>query len=136
MHENFLFKKSGIITLELADIIRSGGLSRGRDLRNRVTRERVIAGRDVIPTIRWCTNCNSECLQDYEGRVILAIGLNNALHGGEEPFVRFDLGNHEPQNAQVKILKIILMHQHKLQIQTQNKNVKNYLGFCGHFQIS
>ena len=87
--------------LELADIIRSGGLSRNRDLRNRYVREQVLSGRYIIPTTRWCTNCKSECLREFEGRVILAIGLNNALHGGEEPFVRFDLGNNEPQNAQV-----------------------------------
>ena len=60
-----------------------------------------MSGRYIIPTDKWCTNCNSECLTEYEGRVVLAIGLNNALHGGEEPFVRFDIGNNEPRNAQV-----------------------------------
>ena len=87
----------------MADILRSGGLDRRRDLRDRIVRERILSGRDTIPITHWCTNCKSECLQDFEGRIIFVLGLNNAMHGGDIPFIKFDEVTHEPINAQVSL---------------------------------
>ena len=89
----------------MADILRSGALDRRRNLRYgraaRNVRERILSGRDTIPVTHWCSNCKSECLQNFEGRVVFVVGLNNAMHAAEEPFIRFDTPTHEPTNAQV-----------------------------------
>ena len=91
-----------MILMEMADVLRSGRLERNRNLRNRFTRERILSGRDTIPIVHWCTNCKSECLQNFEGRILFVLGLNNALHGGEDPFIKFDPITNEPENAQVR----------------------------------
>ena len=93
----------------MADLLRSGALDRRRDIRNRIVRERILSGRDKIPVTHWCTNCQSECLQEFEGRIVFVLGLNNAMHAAEDPFITFDTPTHEPENVQVIFSRIKLV---------------------------
>ena len=78
----------GAEILELIMILRAGGLVKNLDLRDHMTRERILNGRDEIPTVRWCRLCKNECFDQFNGKILVNIGLNNAIHAADIPYLQ------------------------------------------------
>ena len=76
----------GIELLELACIIRAGRLSKDIDLERQNIRNRYQSGRDIFATTRFCKHCLNECMENFEGNIVIVGGLNNILHADKEPF--------------------------------------------------
>ena len=83
----------GAEILELITILKAGGLVKSMDLRQHVTRERILNGRDEIPTVRWCRLCKDECFDQFKGKILINIGLNNAIHAADVPYVQVNAEN-------------------------------------------
>ena len=92
---------SGAELLELSMIMRAGSLNKSVDLMIHDTRERILNGRDEIPTIRWCDQCKDECFDKFTGKALFCIGLNNCLHAADWPFVQENKQTRLMENAQV-----------------------------------
>ena len=78
----------GAEILELCMILRSGQLSRDINLADRSTRDRILDGRDEIPTVRWCYQCKDECFDKFNGKILVCIGLNNSIQACDYPAVQ------------------------------------------------
>ena len=78
----------GLDILELICMLRAGRLSSDVDFDKVQMRNRHQAGRDVFATVRFCTHCFTECMESFEGDLILVIGLNNVLNADGEQNVK------------------------------------------------
>ena len=78
----------GAEILELSMILRAGQLNRSINLGNRSTRDRILDGRDDVPTLRWCYQCKSECFEQFTGKILVCIGLNNSIQACDYPAVQ------------------------------------------------
>lgn len=94
---------SGAEILELSMIIRTGSLNKEIDLEIHETRERILNRRDEIPVVRWCYQCKDECYENFKGKILFCIGLNNSLHAADWPFVQENKQTRLMENAQVFI---------------------------------
>ena len=93
----------GAEIIELCMVLRSGGLLKDIDLREHVIRERILDKRDDLPTVRWCKLCKDECFEKFDGKILVNIGLNNAISAADWPFVQPN--EHGIMvNAQVRVL--------------------------------
>ena len=92
--------------MELATIIRSGGLIKSRNLMRHEVRERVLDNADEVPFNKWCKHCKGECYSTFTGKMLIVIGLNNCLKADDWPFIQERNGRME--NVQVCLVIIIL----------------------------
>ena len=98
----------GAEILELVMILKAGGLVKNIDLKDPTTRERVLNGRDEIPTVRWCRLCKNECFDQFTGKVLINIGLNNAIHAADIPYVQ--------ENAQGRMVSVQVCFQNQRRV--------------------
>ena len=80
----------GAEILELCMVMRSGGLVKDIDLNEHRVRERILNRRDDMPIARWCKQCRDECFEKFDGKILINIGLNNAIHAADWPFVQLN----------------------------------------------
>ena len=92
----------GAEILELCMILRAGGLVKDIKLNEHWVRERILNRRDDIPTVRWCKLCKGECYDRFDGKILVNIGLNNAIHAADWPYVQ-ENEHGRMENAQVKL---------------------------------
>ena len=72
--------------LELICLLQAGKITKDFDLNKYKVRNRLQYGKDEFATIRFCKHCYSECASNFNGQLILVIGLNNSLKAEKEPF--------------------------------------------------
>ena len=85
----------GLDILELICMIRAGKLSSDVDFENMQMRNRLQMGGDTFANVRFCTHCYTECMEHFNGTIVIAIGLNNVLNADFEPNI-----NSRGQNQQ------------------------------------
>ena len=91
---------SGYEILQLAAIIRSGAASHRRNFRSLAYTDRVLDGTETIPIVKECFSCKSNCYEDFTGKVLVVIGLNNSLKAGDVPHVKLNDATGFMKNAQ------------------------------------
>ena len=94
----------GMDVIELINILQSGKLSKEWDMNKLQIRNRFQNGRDEFPTIRFCTHCYSECLEEFTGDLVLVIGLNNVLRANSPPYATETGLNLQDFDAMFKVL--------------------------------
>ena len=72
--------------LGLAALMRTGNMT--RDYRMPNVRNRILEGRDEVPIVRWCQWCHKECYENFNGEMLIVIGLNNTLSAQESHYLR------------------------------------------------
>ena len=88
----------GIDILELICIMSWGKLSRELDLDRVPIRIRHQNGRDQFAKIRFCVHCKDECMENFNGKLLIVAGLNNVLKADRPPFI--DQRRESIQNVQ------------------------------------
>ena len=77
----------GIDILELVCIMSWGKLSKELDLDKMPIRIRHQNGRDQFAKIRFCVHCRDECMETFNGKLLIVAGLNNVLKADRSPFM-------------------------------------------------
>ena len=94
----------GMEYLEFINLLQSGFLSKDRDLTKTSIRTRYQSARDEFPVIRFCRHCRTECLENFEGLLIVVMGLNNCLKADIPPFA---LENGENKQDVVQVMELL-----------------------------
>ena len=80
----------GAELLEIISLLRSGAILRNRDIRDKVTRDKILAREIELPLNKKCGSCGTNCTIEFDGQVLIAAGLNNSLHAADPRHVTFD----------------------------------------------
>ena len=73
--------------LELVCIMSWGRLAKEVDLDRMPIRIRYQNERDQFAKVRFCLHCRDECMESFNGKLIVVAGLNNVLKADRLPFM-------------------------------------------------
>ena len=79
----------GMDLLELVCIMSWGRLAKEADLDRMPIRIRYQNGRDQFAKVRFCLHCRNECMETFNGKLIIVAGLNNVLKADRLPFLDY-----------------------------------------------
>ena len=75
--------------LEMVCIMSWGRLAKEVDLDKMPIRIRYQNGRDQFAKVRFCLHCKGECMETFNGKLVVVAGLNNVLKADRLPFQDF-----------------------------------------------
>ena len=96
---------SGAEVLTIAGLLRTGKMT--RDYRQPLTKGPILKGDEVIPINSWCQWCRTECYKAFEGKVLMIVGLNNALHASEKYNLEWMTDRMASNQVKIKINRCI-----------------------------
>ena len=94
------YLQSGYEILELAAIIRAGAASHRRNFRSLSYTNKVLDGIETVPIVKKCFSCKTNCYEEFDGKVLVVIGVNNSLKAGDVPHVELNEATGFMKNAQ------------------------------------
>ena len=77
----------GMDLLEMVCIMSWGRLAKEVDLDRMPIRIRYQNGRDQFAKVRFCLHCRGECMENFNGKLVVVAGLNNVLKADRLPFL-------------------------------------------------
>ena len=86
--------------LEFAALIRSGKTTYDFNFQDSEERKRILDGDDEVTISKWCNECKSDCCSNFNGRILLVIGLNNSRHASMLPLIEYNYERDMYVNAQ------------------------------------
>ena len=81
----------GLELLELISILRSNKIR--SDIKDPDVRHSLVLKRTSFDWDRVCSKCGKDCAGAFEGKVVIACGINNSLHAADLPNIKLGMDN-------------------------------------------
>ena len=96
----------GLDLFEFISLLRKGSLV--SQIENPKYKRDLADGRVVIPVNEKCNRCNTTCMKDFNGKLLIAVGINNSLHAADLPNLVMNANNEYESIQDVeKIFRLI-----------------------------